>query len=74
MSDVAGRNAWLANMAALEAWRGSSGEPAQTADNQGMADIANLQPLSAAASAPPAAIPAVASDETSKSPVPRGVA
>jgi len=46
MSVVAGRNAWLANMAALGAGGGCSGEPAQTADNQGMAE--NLQLLSAA--------------------------
>ena len=31
MSDVAGRKVWLANMAALGARGGSSGEPAQTA-------------------------------------------
>jgi len=43
MSDVAGRNASLANMAALGARGRSSGEPAQTADNQGMAAIENLQ-------------------------------
>ena len=71
MSDVAGRNAWLANMAALGARGGSSGEPAQTADNHGMAAIANLQLLPAAASASAAAIPAV--DEPSKSPEPRVV-
>jgi hypothetical protein len=40
MSDVAGRNAWLANMAALGARGGSSGEPAQTDDHQ--AAIENL--------------------------------
>ena len=59
MSDVAGRNAWLANMAALGARVGCSGEPPQTADHHGMADIANLQPLPAAASAFPPVIPAV---------------
>jgi len=42
LSDVAGRNAWLANMAALGAQGGSSGEPAQTDDHQGMAAIENL--------------------------------
>jgi len=71
MSDVAGRNAWLANMAALGARGRSSGEPGQTADHHGMAAIAILQPLPAAASASPAAIPAVG--EPSKSPEPRGV-
>jgi len=71
MSDVAGRNVWLPNMAALGARGGSSGEPAQTADNQGMAVNENLQPLPAAASASPATIPAV--DEPRKSPEPRGV-
>jgi len=70
MSDVAGRNVWLASMAALGARGGSSGEPPQTADHHGMAAIANLQPLPAAASASPPAIPAV--DEPSKSPKPRG--
>jgi len=39
MSEVAGRNVWLANMDALGARGGSSGEPAQTADNQSMTDI-----------------------------------
>ena len=71
MSDVAGRNAWLANMAAQGARGRSSGEPAQTADNHGMAAIANFQTLPAPASASPAAISAV--DEPSKSPEPRGV-
>jgi len=72
MLDVAGRSAWLANMAALGAQGGSSGEPPQTADHHGTAAIANLQPLPAAVSASPAAIPAVDnSDETSKSPEPR---
>ena len=71
MSDVAGRNAWLANMTALEARGGSSGEPPQTADHHGMAAIENLQPLPAAASASLPAIPAV--DEPWKSPEPRGV-
>jgi len=71
MSDVAGRNVWLANMTALGAGGGSSGEPAQTADNPGMADIENLQPVPAAASASAATIPTV--DEPSKSPEPRGV-
>ena len=42
MSDVAGRNAWLANMAALGTRGGGSGEPAQTDDDQGMAAIENL--------------------------------
>jgi len=42
MSDVAGRNAWLANMVALGAWGGSLGEPAQTDYHHGMAVIANL--------------------------------
>ena len=42
MSDVAGRNAWLANMAALGTRGGGSGEPAQTDDHQGMAAIENL--------------------------------
>jgi len=42
MSDVAGRNTWLANMVALGARGESSGEPAQTDDNQGMPTIANL--------------------------------
>ena len=49
----------------------SSGEPAQTADNQGMAVNENLQPLPAAGSTSPAAIPAV--DVPSKSPEPRVV-
>jgi len=71
MSDDAGRNAWLANMAALGAGGGSSGERAQTTDHPGMATIANLQPLSATASASATNIPTV--DEPSKSPVPRGV-
>ena len=71
MLDVAGRNAWLVNMAALGARGGSSEEPPQTADHHGTAAISNLQPLPAAASASPAAIPAV--DEPSKSPEPRGV-
>jgi len=71
MSDVAGRNAWLANMAALDVRGGSSGGPPQTADHHDMAVIANLQPLPSASSASPPAIPAV--DETSKSPEPRGV-
>ena len=71
MSDDAGRNAWLQNMAALGAVGGSSGEPAQTDDHPGMTAIANLQPLSAATSASAAAIPTV--DEPSKSPEPRGV-
>jgi len=39
MSDVAGWNAWLANMAELGAREGSSGEPAQTADHHGMPAI-----------------------------------
>ena len=71
MLDVAGRNAWLSNMGALGARGGSSGEPTQTADHHGMAPVAIFQPLPAAASASPAAIPAV--DEPSKSPEPRGV-
>ena len=71
MSDVAGRNACLANMAALGARGGSSGEPAQTVDHHSMAVIVILQPLPAAASASPAIILAV--DEPSKSPEPRGV-
>ena len=56
----------LANMAALWARGRGSGEPAQTADHHGMATIAILQQLPAAASASPAAIPAVG--EPSKSP------
>jgi len=71
MSDVAGRNAWLANMTELGAVGGSSGEPVQTVDHPGMAAIANLQPLPAAASASATVIPNV--DEPSKSPEPRGV-
>jgi len=39
MSDVAGRNAWLANLAALGTRGGSSGETAQTSDHHGMAAI-----------------------------------
>jgi len=63
---------WLLNMAVLGARERSSGEPAQTADHHGMAANENLQPLpAAAATASPAAIPAV--DEPSKSPEPRGV-
>jgi len=73
MSDVVGRNAWLANMAALGAGGGSSGEPAQTADSdhQGMAAISTLQSLAAVVSASAATIPVV--DEPSKFPEPRGV-
>jgi len=69
MSDVAGRNAWLANMAALGAREGGSGEPAQTPDHPGMVVIANLQLLSGVPSASATAIPAV--DEQSKSPEPQ---
>jgi len=69
MSDVAGRNAWLANMAALGAREGGSGEPAQTPDHPGMAVIANLQLLSGVTSASAATIPVV--DEPSKSPEPQ---
>ena len=71
MSDVAGRNVWMENMAALGAQGESSGEPPQTADHHGMAAIANLQPLPAAASASPAVTPTVG--ESSKFPRPRGV-
>ena len=42
MSNVAGRNTWLANVAALGAREVSSGEPAQTDDHHGIAAIENL--------------------------------
>ena len=58
-------------MAALGEGGWSSGEPAQTVDHPGMADITNLQLLPAAASASTAGISAV--DEASKSPEPRSV-
>jgi len=60
-------------MAVLGARGGSSGEPAQTvtADHYCMAANENLQPLPAAGSTSPAAIPAV--DVPSKSPEPRVV-
>ena len=47
------------------------GTNSDTVDHPGMADIANLQPLPAAASASAAGIPDV--DEASKSPEPRSV-
>jgi len=42
MSDDAGRNAWLAHMAALGVGGGSSGEPDQTDDHPDMTVITNL--------------------------------
>jgi len=47
MSDVAGKNVWLLNMAVLGARGGSSGEPAQTSDHHNMPPNKNLQPLPA---------------------------
>jgi len=71
MSEVAGRNACWRTWLRWGRWGANSGEPVQTDHNHSMAAIAILQPLPAAASASPAAIPAVG--EPSKSPEPRGV-